>query len=371
MNWSDTPYGSYKDKILTEASSGAGNFDLVAWVDSWGPQLEPFLLPLDDRIEQASINLTDYPDAYLEASRLGTDTLYGLPFRGHAFMLFYREDILEELGLEVPQTWQDMYDAAQIIEENTDMQGISLYYGVSTGQNLFAWLSMLWGAGGELFDENMRPIFNNEAGVAATELYVSFIRDGLTSPEAVAWGEQEGQLAMAQSEAAMFPGWSWIYANLANPEYADEAVVENFGFVAAPGWEGGERASYGYIWPVGILNSSRNVEAAWEYLKWLTNEEVSREVVLDKSDPDLTTVVATRFSALTSDEVNETTGGLQRAMADALRDARTQPLIPEWLDIQSVLEVAINEIAGGADTQETLNFAAEDIEAIMQRAGYY
>jgi multiple sugar transport system substrate-binding protein len=36
---------------------------------------------------------------------------------------------------------------------------------VGAGQNLFIWLNMLWGTGGDIFDQNMRPIFNNDAGV--------------------------------------------------------------------------------------------------------------------------------------------------------------------------------------------------------------
>lgn len=371
VNWSNTPYESYKDEILVEASSGTGSYDLVAWVDSWGPPLAPFLLPIDDLVAADEIDLSDYPEVYLEAGRLGTDTLYGLPLRGHAFMLWYRQDVLEELGLEVPTTWQGVAEAARMIRDQTDYEGVSLYYNVGTGQNLFAWLSMLWGAGGDVFDEDFRPIFNNETGLEVTEFYANFVREGLTAPDAVARGEQEGWQAVAQGRAALFPGWSWIYESLANPEFSEQEVIDNLGFVAAPGWEGGGRTSYGYIWPVGIFSASRNQEAAWEYLKWLTDEKVSLELVLDKSTPELSTVVATRYSALRSPEVNETTGGLQEAMAASLEQARTQPLVPEWLDVQSVLEVAINEIANGADVQGTLDAAAADVEEIMSRAGYY
>ena len=369
VNWSNTPYESYKDEILIEASSGTGNYDLVAWVDAWGPQLEPFLTPIDDLVAGDNVPLDDYPEVYLDAGRLGTDTLYGLPLRGHAFMLWYREDVLNELGLEVPTTWQEVEAAARTIAEQTDFDGVSLYYNVGTGQNLFTWLSMLWGAGGDVFDENNQPIFNDEVGVEATNLYVNFLREGLTSADAVASGEQDAWQAMAQGRAAMFPGWSWIYESLANPEFSNQEVVDNLGFVAAPGWEGGNRTSYGYIWPVGIFGTSRNQDAAWEYLKWLTNAKTDLNLVLDKSNPDLSTVVTTHYSALTSPEVNATTGGLQDAMAASLRDARTEPLVPEWLDVQSVLEVAINEIANGADVQETLDNAAADVSDIMERSG--
>ena len=369
VNWSNTPYESYKDEILIEASSGTGSYDLVAWVDAWGPQLEPFLTPIDDLVARDGVAIDDYPEVYLDAARLGTDMLYGLPLRGHAFMLWYRKDVLNELGLEVPTTWQEVEAAAKTISEQTDFDGVSMYYNVGTGQNLFNWLSMLWGAGGDVFDENNQPIFNNEVGVEATNLYVNFLRDGLTAPDAVASGEQDAWQAMAQGRAAMFPGWSWIYESLANPEFSNQEVVDNLGFVAAPGWEGGNRTSYGYIWPVGIFGTSRNQDASWEYLKWLTSAKTDSELVLDKSNPELSTVVTTHYSALTSPEVNATTGGLQDAMAASLRDARTEPLVPEWLDVQSVLEVAINEIANGADVQETLDNAAADVSDIMERSG--
>ena len=37
------------------------------------------------------------------------DSVYALPQQQPFPMLFYRTDILEELGLEVPQTWDDVF----------------------------------------------------------------------------------------------------------------------------------------------------------------------------------------------------------------------------------------------------------------------
>jgi len=371
VNWAGGPFGSFKDKLVVEASSATGNFDLAAWVDAWGPEIEAFLLPLDERLEEAGFDMNDFPAAYREAATLGTDTTYGIPLRGHAFMLFYREDVFAELGLEPPATWQALKEAAQVIEEDGRYEPIAMYYGINAGQNLFNWLSMLWGAGGDLLDDDLRPTFNDETGVAATEFYVSFLREGLTAPGAVAWNEQEANQEMVQGRAAMFTGWSWMYDRLKNPESAEPEVIEHLGFAPAPGWEGGTATSYGHIWPVGILSASRHQDAAWEYLKWLTHPETERAVVLDKSDPETNNIVAVRLSTLEDAEVNATTGGLQATMAEILQTARTQPLIPEWLEIQAVLEIAINEIAGGADVQRTLDDAAADVEDVLSAAGYY
>jgi len=48
-----------------------------------------------------------------------------------------------------------------------------MYYNAGTGQNLSSG-SMLCGARAETFStRNLRPIFNNETGVEATEFYAS------------------------------------------------------------------------------------------------------------------------------------------------------------------------------------------------------
>jgi multiple sugar transport system substrate-binding protein len=372
VNWAGGPFGSFQEKLLVEATSGAGNFDLFAWVDSWGAGLEAFAVPLNDWLADNGIDMDAYPPAYREASTMGTgDTFYGLPLRGHPLMLFYREDVFSDLGLEVPQTWQDVMAAGEVIRDQTDLDPIAMYYGVNSGQNLFLWLSHLWGNGGEIFDDEMRPVFNSPEGIEATRAYVELLASEMTAPGAVAWNEQEANQEMVQGRAAMFVGWWWMYSRLTNPESAAPEVVENAAFAPAPGWQGGDTVSYGYIWPVGILNSSRNVEAAQEYLRWLTHPDIEREVVLDKSDPALSTNVAVRLPVLADEEVNAVSGGLQATAAEILAQSRTQPLIPEWLEVQSVLEIAINEIAGGADVERTLNRAAAEVESIMMLAGYY
>lgn len=372
VTWAGGPFGNFKDKLIVEATSGSGNFDIAAWVDAYGPEIRPFLLPLNDLLEEANIDTTDFPGAYQAATMVGTtDTTYGMPLRGHPFILMYRQDVFDDLGLSAPTTWQEVKEVGDVIREKTDLTPISMYYGINAGQNLFNWESMLWSNGGDIFDEDMKPIFNNAAGVEATEFYASLLQDGYTSPGAVAFNEQEANQEIVQGRAAMFTGWWWMWSRLQNAESAAAEVVEGAAFAPAPGWAGGTTATYGHIWPVGILEQSRNQEAAWEYLKWLTHKQTGLDVVLDKSDPKYSTNVAVRSSVLSDPEVNALSGGLQQTAADILATSRTQPLIPEWLEVQSVLEIAINEIAGGADVQELLDDAAAEIEDIMSAAGYY
>jgi multiple sugar transport system substrate-binding protein len=368
--WDNTPYASFQEKLLTEASTGSGTYDIVAWVDSWGQGLKPYLVPLDDRIKQDNIDVSDFPKAYMEAATGDDGKIYGLPFRGHAQVLFYRKDIFNQLGLEPPKTWQDVATDAKAIREKTQLNPIAMYYKVSAGQNLFIWLNMLWGSGGDIFDKDKHPIFNNDAGVKATQQYIDFAKNNLTNPSALTFGEGEATEEMTKGRAAMFVGWSWIRENFTNKEIAAPEVLNNVGVVPAPS-NGAAPVSYGYIWPVGILQSSKNQDAAWEYLKWLTNKQVEKAVAVDKSDPKTSNIVAVHLSNLNDPDVNATTDGLHKVMGTMLESARTEPLLAEWPEIQTVLETALNEMAGGAEVKATLDKAQQDVDEIMKRAGYY
>ncbi len=169
----------------------------------------------------------------------------------------------------------------------------------------------------------------------------------------------------------MFVGWWWMASRMTNAELPE--VADNAAFAPAPGWAGGDTASYGYLWPVGVLAQSDDRDAALEYLKWLTHPITERRIVLDAEDPALDTNVAVRLSVLADEEVNEVHNGLQGVASAVLANARTIPLIPEYTEIVPYLAEMINELAtdAGADVQEVLDRGADDVRSVMEMAGYY
>lgn len=373
VGWGEVPFGSFQEKVVAEATTGGGTYDLVAWVDSWGPSLKGSLVPLDDKIEQDGVDMSDFPQAYQEAVTLGSedDTTYGLPLRGHPLMFFYRQDVYDQLGLQPPETWSEFEEQGQTIQQETDLDATAMYYGRSGGQNMWLYLAHLWSNGGDVFDENYRPTINNQEGVEAMEQYVGYLRDSeITPPASESWNEQEGNQAFNKGRVANFMGWWWMYS-IMKGEDATEEVRENVAFAPMPGWEGKESSTYGMIWPVGILNSSENQDAAWEYLKWMTHPETEKKVVMQEDPPEFNTNVAVHMSVLQDSEVNEQSGGLHETAAEILEEARTTPLIPEWPEVSDKLSTAINKIADGADPQATLDATAREIERLMEREGYY
>ena len=366
------PWGSFKEKIATEGVVRTGEYDVVLWLDSWGPSFDYFLLPLGDRLAAEKIDLQQFPRVYINSVTLDEE-VRGLPVRGHPQMLFYRQDVLEKLNLKPPQTWAELETVGKTITEKTDLYGIASYYGIqSNGQNLFVWMNYLWSNGGEVFDENYRPVFNSPAGIEATQRYVDLLlKHKIAPPSSVTYNEAEGARSVAQGESAMVITWWWRYAGLTDKTQAAAEVAGNISFAPPPGWEGKQTVNYALQLPVGISSYSKHQDAAWEYLKWLTHPKTERKIVLDKNNPKTSTIVAVHQTNLLDPEVNQTSNGLHQTGAQVLENSRLTPLIPEWTEVSTVLEVAINNIASGSNTKTTLDRAAKEVAEIMERVGYY
>lgn len=375
VEWGNVPFGEFQTLTQQEGATGAGGWDLVTWVDVWGPGLYDTVVPLNEWAARDGYDLTDFPEAYLAPGRNKDGQQVGIPFRGHAFTFFYRTDLYKELGLKVPTTWKELEDNALAIQAaNPDIAGFAPYYAASGGQNLFLWQSLLWSNGGDLFDAQWKPTFNSPEGVEATQRYVDWLRgpNPIAPPGSVDFNEQAGQTDLSQGRSAQFIGWSWMYGNFINPTLAITNVRGNVNFAPVPAWEGkGTPATYGYIWEVGIYKNSPNQDAAWEYLKWMTAAEQEKRVALDRTDARFINVVVVRKSNMADPEINALSNGLQTNMLKILDNARPLPMLPEYLQVQAILEVAINEMANGAPVQETLDLAASDVEAMLMQAGYY
>ena len=117
--------------------------------------------PLDDLVEKYGQNLQPTQlyrvDGKIMAIAMMVNTQH----------LMYREDIFNELGIEVPETYVELLEAAEIIKQ----AGVVDYpFGAPWKTTWLAFVDMYLGYGGTFFDENWNPTINNEKGVAALEM---------------------------------------------------------------------------------------------------------------------------------------------------------------------------------------------------------
>ena len=102
--------------------------------------------------------------------------IYGLPETQDFAVLFYRTDVMEELGLPIPETWDEL------IAELPTIQGNSLTVGVNFPDirvvDNSVLNSLIFQNGGEIYDEDAKhTLVDSEAGVTGFKLYTSLYND--------------------------------------------------------------------------------------------------------------------------------------------------------------------------------------------------
>lgn len=360
------PFASTREKLTAELVGQSAQYDVLSTMDVWGPSMYQLFEPLNAMLAEKKIDMESrYPYAHLRAARDGNGNgknILGFPIRGHVQLMFYRRDIFEKLGLKAPGTWDDMVEAGKLITAKTDLSGVAMYYGKTAGQNLMIWFNYLWGAGGDLLDAEGQPAFNSPAGVAATQAYIDVMLKHKAAPAASAsFNETDAVNSVAQGKSAMVPVWWWRYASLVDPKVST-LKPEQVAFAPLPSMPGKPNTTYTNTWFYGINRNSKKKAAAMEFLTWLSQPEIERSVLLDKS---LNEVVAMQTKNLLDVDVNARFNGMHAFGAQALKGAKGTPLFPQWPQVSDVLEASISELASGKGQVKP---ALDDAAARVRRA---
>ena len=127
------------------------------------------------------------PSSYEQYSLDGS--IYAVPETQTFNVMFYRKDVLEELGLEVPQTWQDLIEMLPTIQGNNLSIGIPSAAGssgsaaastsvASTAPDLSLYFSLLFQNGGDLYNTaGTKTTVDDEAGIKAFDDYIRYFND--------------------------------------------------------------------------------------------------------------------------------------------------------------------------------------------------
>lgn len=140
--------------------------------------------PVDYALRNAVVDLNRFKDvgdvltnfkesAYLPYEYDGG--LYALPETETFNLLFYRKDILEQLGLEVPQTWDELIEILPTLQGNNLAVGIP-YPALATAESdITTFYSMVYQRGGKIYNNaGTKSIIDSEEGIAAFKQYTSF-----------------------------------------------------------------------------------------------------------------------------------------------------------------------------------------------------
>ena len=113
------------------------------------------------------------PLTYNDSKKIG---IYGLPETQDFALLFYRKDVMEELGLPIPETWDELIAELPTIQGNSLTVGIN-FPDIKVVDNSVL-NSLIYQNGGEIYDKEAKhTLVDSEAGVAGFKQYTSLYND--------------------------------------------------------------------------------------------------------------------------------------------------------------------------------------------------
>ena len=236
--------------------------------------------PVNLGMRHALYDLTQFDDfnSVLERFQPGaeepyrySDACYALPDTQTFFSMFYRSDVFEELGLTVPETWEDFIHAATVIQRN-NMQVYIPYTTISTTTSVDTGLGNL-NLYATMMAQSGLPIYNDSRTATA-----------INTPEAISVFEQWTRLYTDYKflkEADFYNRFSvgtmplgiapyTLYLTLSQ---AASGIQGRWSVEPVPSFTSENKAITGAGTGCAIVAKSSHVDEAWEFLKWWTSAQ--------------------------------------------------------------------------------------------------
>jgi multiple sugar transport system substrate-binding protein len=271
----------YFKKILLDLSSGKPNTDAFMAVHFVIPQYAKggWIEPIQSYIENPKLtdkewyDFADFPPVSLYELTF-KDQLCAIPITTEQMVMFYRKDIFEASGIQVPDTMDQLYDAVKKINKPPQLAGIALRLKRGEGPD-WPWNTFLSDYGGTWVDKSGEPHINSSEAVAATDMYLKLLKDA--GPEGVLnYSWYEGSSDFSQGKLAVFIDANGFVGTFEDP--AKSKVVGKVGYALMPASSSGKRCVGGSTaWSWALASASKKKDAAWLFIEWATSKQIAEQ----------------------------------------------------------------------------------------------
>lgn len=361
-------------EIKQDIASGSITWCVGSNHTSFAPQYGDLYVDLKDMIPKSELD--KYVPGTL-ASAMVDGRLVQLPRVTDVSNLFYKKSLYADPAkqaaykakygkdLAPPETFDDFKNQIIFFADPPNLYGTA-FAGKDEGMS-GRFMEILRANGGDIFDKDWKPIFNSDAGVAAVQWFKD-IYDAKAVPAGTVnytW-DDIGQ-AMAAGQLAIDLDWPGFAGFYTDPN--SSKIAADVGFATAPVGTSGKRGGWSGSHSFSVTEACDNKPAAVSFAVFMTNDDSemmeaeagnlpTRSAIFDK--------VKTWFGENGKPQMAEMFTAWQASLADA----RTPPLIPQWIEVSNVIWPAVQAaIVGQKEPKAALDEAAAQATQIMQDAG--
>lgn len=281
-----------------------------------------------------------------------------IAFMANAQHLYLRKDILEQVGMEAPTTWEDVVKVGTAIKEAGIMDHPFAFLSKSDWNLGEEFVNMYLGHGGEFFKPGTaEAAVNNEQGVATLNMLKALTE--LSNPDFLTYNTAEvvpiwkaGNLAIAQM-------WGSSGGEILAGEGSAEGVQENTMLTSAPTVGGGDQPASSLWWDGFTIAANISDEDAEATFKALVHG-ISAEMVMENNDAAVWLMDAYKPGPAAAG-----------VSATAANGAQPYPMLPYMGLLHSAFSSELPDfLQGNESAEQTLADIEAAYTAAAKEAGY-
>jgi N,N'-diacetylchitobiose transport system substrate-binding protein len=343
------PWASAHDQFVT-AIGGGQVPDVAEMGSTWTPEFGDI-----GALAPAQGKLDGYVQSLVEGATVG-GKVYGLPWYAGARALIYRTDVLADLGLSVPRTWDELLAVGRAVRDQKKMSA----FGVAGNANHY-FLPMVWQNGGEIAtqrDGRWVSAMDSPKAVEAVQFYTGlYSKEHFAPTGALSWNARDVRAAFEAGDLAMMIGGGWdVRAILAgHPELAGKV-----GTALLPAGPSGSRDTFAGGSHLVVFEGTKHEELARRYTEFLLDP---KRVA---SFSDKIGFLPGELSAL--GDLPTAGDALYRPFTQQLEEhSRTYPPAKQWgsFEADGLFTNAIQQVMKG---ERPAQAAMADVAAAMNKA---
>jgi len=263
----------YKEKVATRITSGSGP-DIFRAHNTWFGYLNNIMASIPAEIMQETDYIQRFYNIALQSSKIGGQ-IYGIPLEYDQLILIYNKDFFSEAGIvNPPQTWEEFrINAIKLTKRDTTGAITQAGAGIGVVDNIHFATDIL----GYMFSQSDVTVPNFLDDPAALSV-INYYKGLADSDNVWSLNLPETPTAFANGKVAMIFGTTETLRDIS----ATQKTI-NIGVTSAPqvpSLEGSNNLTDTYwanFWMESVSKNSTNSVVAWDFLKFLSEEEQQKE----------------------------------------------------------------------------------------------
>lgn len=283
--------------------------------------------------------------------------LVAMPWFTNSSVLFYRSDVLEELGAEVPTTWEGWMELA---DKAVGINGVEYGADFQAAQSdalVCNWVEYVWSNGGDILDKDGNPVVNSENNIEATEIMKKLVDE--YAPEGVTtYAETESEQVFKEGKCLFIRDWSGFWSS------GQDEGSKVTGKIAATKLPVGPSGTESHTCLGGldlVINNNiddQHKEAAADFISYMASPETQKEMTLISSQPPVVESVYTDAEILEAIPFYE-------EFVDIIANGKSRPLSPKYAKVSDAIQRNIHEaLVGETEVKDAIEALQGELEEL-------